>query len=130
MTLEDLLRRVLRQSYYGGGPMEARCSECDCIKGEGHREGRLVGDIEQALADEGCPQAGTEHVCLEAPAPYSIWRQRNGNLYEVIAIANTDSTRPDYKPTVVYRGVANGKIWARLLSDWRRSFALVEENMR
>lgn len=51
----------------------------------------------------------------------SKWTHTNGNLYEVIAIANKDTEYPDKYPiTVVYKG-ENGKIWSRPLSDWSRS---------
>jgi len=49
------------------------------------------------------------------------WVHRNGIEYEVISIANADTTSPaKYPVTVVYRG-SNGKVWTRPLSDWYRS---------
>jgi hypothetical protein len=63
---------------------------------------------------------------LEALVPGSRWRHRNGNLYEVITLANTESTRSDYVPTVVYRGT-NGKTWSRTVSSWPRSFTVVDQ---
>lgn len=57
---------------------------------------------------------------MSYPAPGSQWQHHNGNLYEVLCIANEFSERPEYPPTVVYRG-ENGRIWSRLASDWARS---------
>lgn len=52
----------------------------------------------------------------------SLWRHHSGNLYRVFAHANVEGTKPDYPQTVVYQNVANGKIYARKLADWARSF--------
>ncbi|HCF3663705.1 TPA: hypothetical protein NID01_000530 [Pseudomonas aeruginosa] len=58
--------------------------------------------------------------------PKSRYIHRNGVEYEVVMIANGESTNPTYPPTIVYRGVANGKVWARPACDWDRSMQLVE----
>ncbi|MDV6610090.1 hypothetical protein FA506_20650 [Pseudomonas aeruginosa] len=58
--------------------------------------------------------------------PKSRYIHRNGAEYEVVMIANGESTSPKYPPTIVYRGVANGKVWARPACDWDRSMQLVE----
>ncbi|HEP8722238.1 TPA: hypothetical protein VDU44_000093 [Pseudomonas aeruginosa] len=58
--------------------------------------------------------------------PKSRYIHRNGVEYEVVMIANGESTNPKYPPTIVYRGVANGKVWARPACDWDRSMQLVE----
>ncbi|HCF3771724.1 TPA: hypothetical protein NIE38_001397 [Pseudomonas aeruginosa] len=58
--------------------------------------------------------------------PKSRYIHRNGVEYEVVMIANGESTSPKYPPTIVYRGVANGKVWARPACDWDRSMQLVE----
>jgi hypothetical protein len=50
------------------------------------------------------------------------WRHHTGRIYVFIFIANEESTKPEYPPTVVYKGISNGKIWTRPLSDWSRSF--------
>lgn len=52
------------------------------------------------------------------------WRHTNGNIYEIMYIANEHSTNPKYVPTVVYKG-ENGKIWSRPSSDWERSFTKI-----
>lgn len=57
---------------------------------------------------------------MSFPAPGSQWEHHNGNLYEVLGIANEFSARPEYPPTVVYRG-KNGRLWARPASEWARS---------
>lgn len=68
---------------------------------------------------------------MSRPAVFVVkgtkWRHRNGIVYEVLLVANLASTRPEYPVTVVYQG-QNGNIWSRPLSDWHRSFVLVEEN--
>jgi hypothetical protein len=63
----------------------------------------------------------------EIPAEGSTWMHHNGAVYKVMLIANADSRRlEEYPVTVVYQGVLNGKIWARKLTDWHRSFTFVE----
>ena len=62
---------------------------------------------------------------MESVEVGSKWKHRNGIAYTVIAIANVGVLDPitseKYPPTVVYQGT-NGKVWARYLSDWGRSF--------
>lgn len=60
---------------------------------------------------------------LETPEIGSYWRHhRNGNVYKVLMIANTASTRlEEYPVMVVYQG-SNGNIWSRKLTDWFPSF--------
>lgn len=61
------------------------------------------------------------------PAEGSTWLHYNGAVYKVLLIANADSHRlEEYPVTIVYQGVLNGKIWARKLIDWHRSFTFVE----
>jgi len=52
------------------------------------------------------------------------FKHRNGNIYTILLLTNTDSTPErlkDHPIDVVYVG-QNGKIWSRPLSDWYRSF--------
>ena len=52
------------------------------------------------------------------------FKHRNGNIYTVLLLTNTDSTPErlkDHPIDVVYMG-QNGKIWSRPLNDWNRSF--------
>lgn len=42
-----------------------------------------------------------------------VYQHINGNVYKVIAIANQESKRADYPPTVVYQDTTNGKVWAK-----------------
>lgn len=61
-----------------------------------------------------------------APAPYSVWRHRNGNEYVVILLTNCGSVRADkYPPTVVYRNAHHGALYSRRLDDWHRSMTFV-----
>lgn len=61
------------------------------------------------------------------PTIGSLWQHYNGVIYEVIYLANIDTTDSEkYPETVVYKGV-NGKIWTRPLKDWYRSFKQVKE---
>ena len=51
------------------------------------------------------------------------WQHKNGSVYEVLMIANEQTAMPDVYPvTVVYRNIANGRIWSRPVSEWERSF--------
>lgn len=59
------------------------------------------------------------------PEVGSVWRHHKGPEYEVLMITNAESTRAEYPPTVVYRGVVNGKLWSRRLDDWNRSMTKV-----
>ena len=55
------------------------------------------------------------------------FKHKNGNIYTVLFLTNTDSTPErlkDHPIDVVYMG-QNGKIWSRRLSDWDRSFVNV-----
>jgi hypothetical protein len=54
------------------------------------------------------------------------FKHKNGNIYTVLFLTNIDST-PEHPIDVVYMG-QNGKIWSRRLSDWDRSFTLLNEN--
>jgi len=44
-----------------------------------------------------------------------------GNLYEVITVANLNSTKPDFVATVVYRG-RDGAVWSRPVSEFIEKF--------
>lgn len=93
-------------------------------------------DILYLTASEGPWPDQARHVLSFAEAmgrvpdavvePKSRYIHRNGVEYEVVMIANGESTSPKYPPTIVYRGVANGKVWARPACDWDRSMQLVE----
>jgi len=52
----------------------------------------------------------------------STWKHSSGTQYEVIAIANAESTRPQAYPlTVVYRNIETGSVWSRKASEWHQS---------
>jgi hypothetical protein len=57
------------------------------------------------------------------PSPGSLWSHRNGNVYEVLHIAN-EPNEPRYPISIVYRGT-NGKVWVRRADDWHRSMTAV-----
>lgn len=57
----------------------------------------------------------------------SKWVHTNGNEYEVITIANSETMTDRYPVTVIYRNVDNGTIWSRSLNDWHRSMTLKPE---
>lgn len=65
------------------------------------------------------------------PAEGSLWKHHSGREYRVLFIANNvPDPKPDYPPTVVYEGLANGKRWAGRLDDWHRRMspiAVVED---
>lgn len=59
---------------------------------------------------------------MNRPEIKSLWEHYNGLKYEVINLANVDSTDQEkYPETVVYQGI-NGKVWTRPLKEWHRSF--------
>lgn len=64
----------------------------------------------------------------EAPIVGSKWMHKNGNVYTVVGLANVNSTKPEYAPSVVYQG-ENGLVWSRKLSEWHRSFTKLNRNV-
>ena len=61
--------------------------------------------------------------------PDSLWQHQNGNKYEVIAVANeyADGVKQKVFPiTVVYRGIHDGKIWARAITYFNRVMTAVD----
>lgn len=64
---------------------------------------------------------------VELPPKGSQWQHYNGNLYEVVTIANTFSTKRNRPIMIIYKG-ENEKVWARPLSDWHRSMTQVYLN--
>lgn len=56
------------------------------------------------------------------PRLNTIWKHRNGNLYQVVFITNRPD-EPRYPKTVVYRLHTQGmpSYWSRPVSDWARS---------
>lgn len=51
------------------------------------------------------------------------YKHKNGNIYTVLFLTNTENLREDHPIQVVYQG-ENGNKWSRPLSDWYRSFEL------
>lgn len=61
------------------------------------------------------------------PEVDSLWAHRNGQVYQVRAITNVGTSRPEQYPvTVVYQNVNNRTMWSRRADDWHRSFRPVE----
>lgn len=56
----------------------------------------------------------------------NVYQHVNGNIYEVIAIANELSTRPEYPPTVVYKSTSNNRVWAKPLSNFIRKMTRIK----
>lgn len=80
-------------------------TECDFLVGQRHET-----DASEPKAE--CPPV----------TPGSVWQHYNGGIYTVRELYNPDNPETDDKPPMVgYQG-ANGKLWARRLSDWHRSF--------
>jgi len=53
------------------------------------------------------------------PERNSIWKHRNGNLYQVICITNVETSRPEkYPTTVVYFNINNFQFYSRPLELW------------
>lgn len=58
----------------------------------------------------------------------SIWRHKNGNLYRVVLITNTESTRQDEYPTTVsYENIHNKTLWSRAYARWHGSMTAVDD---
>jgi len=56
----------------------------------------------------------------------SKWQHYNGNVYEVMCLANTESTNTyKYPVTVVVLPLTSGTIWSRPLSTWCDSMTLL-----
>jgi len=60
------------------------------------------------------------------PEVDTLWAHRNGQVYQVRAITNVGTSRPEQYPvTVVYQNVNNRTMWSRRADDWHRSFRQV-----
>lgn len=65
---------------------------------------------------------------MKLPTIGSHWQHRNGNVYVVVALANTRTERPDEYPVmVVYENIANQAVWCRRADDWHRSMTEIED---
>ena len=52
----------------------------------------------------------------------SLWIHKTGNVYVVLLITNTKSTRHDeYPPMVSYRRINDMTEWSRPISKWYQS---------
>lgn len=54
---------------------------------------------------------------VRIPEAGERYKHYNGNEYEIVIVTNLDSQRPEYPPTVVYKG-DNGKVWSKTLVDF------------
>lgn len=45
------------------------------------------------------------------------WKHEDGEIYTVVTVSNLNSTRPDFTPTVVFRG-PDGAVWSRPVSEF------------
>lgn len=59
------------------------------------------------------------------PAAGQVYQHLNGNIYTVTAIANEHSTRPEYPPSVVYKG-ENGLTWCKPLENFQRKMSRIK----
>lgn len=85
---------------------------------EGIKRGR---ELERAVMGNPIPEQNQEVTPSVDPEVGSIWKHYNGNVYEVIAIANTLDTEK-YPKAVIHKTRANGKVWTRRADDWHRSY--------
>lgn len=60
------------------------------------------------------------------PKVGDCYRHINGNVYQVLHIANELSERPDYPPSVVYQGATNRLIWVKPLSNFLKKMTRVK----
>lgn len=65
------------------------------------------------------------------PVKGTLWRHRNGTLYEVMFLTNELSENQDrYPVTVVYRTARwPERVWSRPASDWHRSMTPLEASL-
>lgn len=56
----------------------------------------------------------------QMPQKDSKWQHRNGVVYTVLGVSNTESVNEKHPPDVIYVG-ESGSLWSRPLSDWHRS---------
>ncbi|QFR59703.1 hypothetical protein VBApiPXC38_16 [Acinetobacter phage VB_ApiP_XC38] len=59
------------------------------------------------------------------PKHGQLYQHINGNIYTIMAIANEHSTRPEYPPTVVYRG-ENDLVWCKPLENFLRKMKRIK----
>jgi hypothetical protein len=63
----------------------------------------------------------------DVPEVGTHWRHTGGGFFVVEGFANMETEFPvKYPQTIIYRGVVNGKVWARPLADWARSFTKMD----
>lgn len=65
----------------------------------------------------------------DLPKKGTYWRHHKGYLYKVIMIANRAAGKEkQYKfpLTVVYKDMETGRVWARLFSEWHKSFKIAD----
>lgn len=65
------------------------------------------------MSDTTHPKIGAEYT-----------HHKNNGVYVVEGIANVDSTRSQYPPTVIYRGVSNGKLWTKPVARFNTTMNL------
>ena len=55
-----------------------------------------------------------------------VWQHTNGGEYRVLFVTNTHNPREDHPPDVIYETLRDpARKWSRPLSDWHRSFTLL-----
>ena len=59
------------------------------------------------------------------PRAGQVYQHINSNIYTVVGVANEHSLRPDYPPTVVYKG-ENGLLWAKPLTNFQRKMTRIK----
>lgn len=74
-------------------------------------------DIMYRNLREGKNTDGTEPEIKVKPILSSIWQHHNGIIYQVLHIANEDSTNIEYPETVVFKG-GNEKVWCKTTDNF------------
>lgn len=101
----------------------------DRIFGPKNRVEKLFKGIEESEQFTIAAARKAFHDKLEGEPPplNSTWLHKGGNIYQVLLITNTDSTRQDeYPTTICYKRLIDGTIWSRPLMKWHGSFKLFE----
>lgn len=66
---------------------------------------------------EGKNADGSGKISINKPKAGEIYIHHNGIIYQVLYIANEESTNESYPETVVYQG-NNGKVWTKPLNNF------------
>jgi hypothetical protein len=116
--LAALVRRLVRALSQAAPDNKLPATALDYLERKG-----LKGNI---LRADPAPVAA-QGDASDAPEVGTHWRHTGGGFYVVEGFANMETEFPvKYPQIIIYRGVVNGKVWARPLADWPSSFTKMD----